>query len=51
MDNNISKKGIKENNNYIVAEIFIDSKNVNKDIRIINSYEEVVRKKFLIKNW
>ena len=45
-DNNISKKGIKENNNYIIAEIFIDSKNVNKDIRIINSYEEVMRKNF-----
>ena len=45
---NIKKIGIKENNNYIIAEIFIDSKNVNKDIRIINSYEEVMRKNYPI---
>ena len=37
-----------ENNNnkenYIIAEINIDKNNLNKDIRIINSYEEVKRK-------
>ena len=29
--------------NYIIAEIFIKEKYVNKDIRIINSYEEMMR--------
>ena len=29
-----------DNNNYILAEIYIDYKNINKDIRIINSYEK-----------
>ena len=31
------------NNNYIEAEIYITKKNINKDIRIINSYEEYAR--------
>ena len=35
-----------DNNNYILAEIYIDYKNINKDIRIINSYEEKMRKNF-----
>ena len=43
MDNNIKKEGIKENNNYIIAEVYIDSQNINKDIKIINSYEEGMR--------
>ena len=30
--------------NYIIAEFYIKEENVNKDIRIINSYEEFVRK-------
>ena len=34
-------------NNYIIAEIDIKDENVNKDIRIINSYEEYMRKIFL----
>ena len=29
--------------NYIFAEIYIDEKNVNKEVRIINSYEEYIR--------
>ena len=35
---------IKKENNYISAEIEIDSKNINKDILIINSYEESKRR-------
>ena len=31
---------INANNNYIIAEILIDDSNINKKIRIINSYEE-----------
>ena len=30
-------------NNYIIAEIYIEDENINKDIRIINSYEEYLR--------
>ena len=33
-----------ENNNYIIAEINIEDKDVNKDIRILNSHEEYLRK-------
>ena len=42
------------NNNYIIAEFYIDESNINKDINIINSYESEERKRFetgeLIKN-
>ena len=31
------------NNNYIISEIYIDDKNLNKNIRIINSFEENIR--------
>ena len=48
MDNNIKKIGIKENNNFIIAEIYIDYNNINKDIRIINSFKEILRKNFPI---
>ena len=34
-------------NNYIIAELYIDDEDVNKDIKIINSHEEHKRKKFL----
>ena len=34
----------KEKKNYILAEIKIDEKDINKDIRIINSFEECNRK-------
>ena len=34
-----------DKSNYIIAEIDIDSKNINKDILIINSYEESKRRK------
>ena len=37
-------KNSEEINNFIIAEIFIGEENVNKDIRIINSYEEFKRK-------
>ena len=44
-------KSVKENpnrmngiNNYIIAELYIGEGDVNKDIRIINSYEEFERK-------
>ena len=32
-----------ENNNYIIAEIIIKDEDVNKNIRILNSYEECLR--------
>ena len=34
-----------ENENYIVAEINITEKEINKNVRIINSFEEIKRKK------
>ena len=34
---------ISEKKNYIIAEIFISDDNINKDIRIINSYEQYKR--------
>ena len=33
------------NNNYIMAEIMIDENNKKDDIRIINSYEQRIRRK------
>ena len=43
---------IKNENNYIIAEIEIKENDVNKDIRIINSYEESLRiNKYLKKKW
>ena len=33
-------------NNYIIAEINIDKNNINEDIRIINSFEQVIKEKF-----
>ena len=45
---NINKFNKKLNdNNYIFAEIVIKEEDVNKDIRILNSYEEFMRKKQL----
>ena len=40
------------NNNYIIAEIYIKEEDINKNIRIINSYEEICRrnKKWKIKD-
>ena len=38
------------NNNYIIAELNIENKDVNKDIRIINSYIECIRKFQIIQN-
>ena len=38
-------KNNKMNNNYIIAEIIINEKNINQDIRIINSFEEYKREK------
>ena len=38
------KNDIKDNNkNYIIAELYIKDDDVNKDIRILNSYEEYIR--------
>jgi len=42
-DNINNKRNINENN-YIIAEINIKENDVNKDIRIINSYEEFIRR-------
>jgi len=42
---------IKNENNYIIAEIEIKENDINKDIRIINSYEESLRiNKYIKKN-
>ena len=40
---NSDNKALNNINNYIIAEIYISDFYVNKDIRIINSYEEVMR--------
>ena len=40
---NSDNKALNNINNYIIAEIYISDFNVNEDIRIINSYEEVMR--------
>ena len=42
------EKSLNKNNenNYIIAGIYINDKNINKDIRIINSYEEWMRKNY-----
>ena len=37
------KNLLNENNNYIIAEINIKDEDLNKDIRILNSYEECLR--------
>ena len=37
------KNNILVNNNYIIAEIYIGDNDINKKIRIINSYEEYMR--------
>ena len=34
------------NGNYIVAEYYIDESNINKDLRIINSFESVERERY-----
>ena len=36
-------KIIKENKNYVISEIIIKEEDINKDIRIINSFEEIIR--------
>ena len=38
------------NKNYIIAEIYINDENINKDIRIINSYEQFKRENSWIKD-
>ena len=46
MNNNIKQNQKLKNeniNNYIIAEIDINEKDINKDIRILNSHEEAVR--------
>ena len=43
INNDLNSKNKKSNDNYIIGEIYIEEKDVNKEIRIINSYEEVVR--------
>jgi surface protein len=42
------EKSLNKNNenNYIIAGIYINDKDINKDIRIINSYEEWMRKNY-----
>ena len=49
--NKEGNKKIKENiinnkdNNYIIAEINIDENNINKSIRLINSFEQAIKEK------
>ena len=47
INNKLNKSNINEdiqnNNNYIIAEINIKDEDINKDIRILNSYEECLR--------
>ena len=42
-DSNKEFNFIEKNENYILAEIYIEEKYINKDIRIINSFEEFKR--------
>ena len=42
-NNLLNNNEIKNINNYIIAEIIIKDKDINKDIRILNSYEESLR--------
>ena len=42
-ENKIIENNIKENKNYIIGEILITEKEINKKIRIINSFEEMRR--------
>ena len=39
-NNLLNNNEIKNINNYIIAEIIINEEDINKDIRILNSYEE-----------
>ena len=39
-----NNRNINNNENFITAEIFIDNTNINKDLLIINSYEERMKK-------
>ena len=48
--NNNKIKNENINNNYIIAEIEIKEKDINKDIRILNSHEEGLRMKEYIMN-
>ena len=43
-DNNDNNNNDNDRTNYIIAEIYIDSNNINKDVLIINSYEESKRR-------
>ena len=43
-------KNKNNNKNYIIAEIYINDENINKDIRIINSYEQYKRENSFIKD-
>ena len=42
-ENSDIKINLNDNNNYIIAEIVITDKDINKEVRIINSYEEFRR--------
>ena len=43
LNNNINIIKNEEINNYIISEIIINEEDINKNIRIINSYEEYMR--------
>ena len=50
-NNLLNNNEIKNINNYIIAEIIIKDEDINKDIRILNSYEESLRiNKYIEKN-
>ena len=44
LTNNIPLQKENDDNNIITADIYIDEKNINKDVLIINSYEEFMRR-------
>jgi surface protein len=46
----IDKLRKSSNKNYIIAELYISDKDINKDIRIINSFEQAKRENTWIKN-
>ena len=50
LNNDLENNKIKDNYNYIISEIIIEDKDINKNIRIINCYEEFIRNKKIREN-
>ena len=45
LGNKMNRMNLNNKNNIIIAEIYINEEDINKDIRIINSFENVKREK------